>query len=147
VEVAETRSFTKAAGRLGVTTGSLSQTIRALEESLGVRLLNRTTRSVALTEAGERILTRLRPLLDDFEVVVDSANAFRDRPAGQLPLHSTARGRTLPAPSPSLSPLCRQRSERAELMPIAGLIPICVTKRSNQWRPTRVESPAVTLFD
>jgi DNA-binding transcriptional LysR family regulator len=84
VEVAEHRSFTKAAGQLGVTTGSLSQTIRALEESLGVRLLNRTTRSVALTEAGERILTRLRPLLVDFEAVVDSANDFRDRPAGQL---------------------------------------------------------------
>lgn len=84
VEVAEHRSFTKAAGQLGITTGSLSQTIRALEESLGVRLLNRTTRSVALTEAGERILTGLRPLLDDFEAVVDSANAFRDRPAGRL---------------------------------------------------------------
>jgi DNA-binding transcriptional LysR family regulator len=49
-------------------------------------LLNRTTRSVALTEAGERMLTRLRPVLDDFEAVVDSANAFRDRPAGQLRL-------------------------------------------------------------
>src|SRR5262245_212162 len=72
VEVAEHSSFTKAAGQLGVTTGSLSQTIRALEESLGVRLLNRTTRSVALTGAGERILTSLRPLLDDFEAVVDS---------------------------------------------------------------------------
>ena len=58
VEVAERGSFTKAAGQLGVTTGSLSQTIRALEESLGVRLLNRTTRSVALTEVGERIPRR-----------------------------------------------------------------------------------------
>jgi DNA-binding transcriptional LysR family regulator len=86
VEVAEHGSFTKAAAHLGVSTGSLSQTIRALEESLGVRLLNRTTRSVALTEAGGRILTRLRPLLDDFAAVVDSANAFRDRPAGRLRL-------------------------------------------------------------
>jgi DNA-binding transcriptional LysR family regulator len=84
VEVADYGSFTKAAGHLGVSTGSLSQTIRALEESLGVRLLNRTTRSVALTEAGERMLTRLRPLLDEFAAVVDSANAFRDRPAGHL---------------------------------------------------------------
>jgi DNA-binding transcriptional LysR family regulator len=84
VEVAEYGSFTKAARYLGVSTGSLSQTIRALEESLGVRLLNRTTRSVALTEAGERMLKRLRPLLDDFAAVVDSANAFRNRPAGQL---------------------------------------------------------------
>lgn len=84
VEVAEYGSFTKAARHLGVSTGSLSQTIRALEESLGVRLLNRTTRSVALTEAGERMLKRLRPLLDDFTAVVDYANAFRDRPAGHL---------------------------------------------------------------
>jgi Bacterial regulatory helix-turn-helix protein, lysR family len=86
VEVAEHGSFTKAATHLRVTKGSLSHTIRALEQSLGVRLLNRTTRSVALTEAGERMLTRLRPVLDDFEAVVDSANAFRDRPAGQLRL-------------------------------------------------------------
>jgi DNA-binding transcriptional LysR family regulator len=86
VEVAGHGSFTKAAAHLGVTTGSLSLTIRALEEGLGVRLLNRTTRSVALTEAGERMLTRLRPLLDDFATVVDSANAFRDRPVGQLRL-------------------------------------------------------------
>jgi DNA-binding transcriptional LysR family regulator len=86
VEVAGHGSFTKAAAHLGMTTGSLSLTIRALEEGLGVRLLNRTTRSVALTEAGERMLTRLRPLLDDFATVVDSANAFRDRPVGQLRL-------------------------------------------------------------
>jgi LysR family transcriptional regulator, regulator of peptidoglycan recycling len=86
VEVAEHGSFTKAAAHFGLTTGSLSLTIRALEEALGVRLLNRTTRSVALTEAGERILTRLRPLLDDFATVVDSANAFRDSPVGSLRL-------------------------------------------------------------
>jgi DNA-binding transcriptional LysR family regulator len=78
VEVAEHVSFTKAATHLGVSTGSLSHTIRALEQSLGVRLLNRTTRSVAVTEAGERKLSR------DFAAVVESANAFRDRPAGRL---------------------------------------------------------------
>src|ERR1700730_4236029 len=86
VEVVDHGSFTKAAAHLGLTTGSLSLTIRALEEGLRVRLLNRTTRSVALTEAGERMLTRLRPLLDDFATVVDSANAFRDRPVGSLRL-------------------------------------------------------------
>jgi len=94
VEVAEYGSFTKAAAHLGISTGSLSQTIRALEESLGVRLLNRTTRSVAVTEAGERMLTRLRPLFDEFAAVVDSANAFRDRPAGHLRL-------TVPPPAAS----------------------------------------------
>jgi len=84
VAVADSGSFTKAAAQLGVSTGSLSHTIRELEESLGVRLLNRTTRSVAPTDAGERLLTRLRPLLDEFEAAIDSVNAFRDRPAGQL---------------------------------------------------------------
>jgi len=84
VAVADHGSFTRAATQLGVSTGSLSHTIRELEENLGVRLLNRTTRSVAPTEAGERMLARLRPLLDEFEAAVDSVNAFRERPAGQL---------------------------------------------------------------
>jgi DNA-binding transcriptional LysR family regulator len=84
VAVADHGSFTRAATQLGVSTGSLSHTIRELEEELGVRLLNRTTRSVAPTEAGERMLARLRPLLDEFEAAVDSVNAFRERPAGQL---------------------------------------------------------------
>jgi DNA-binding transcriptional LysR family regulator len=84
VAVADCGSFTKAAAQLGLSTGSLSHSIRELEESLGVRLLNRTTRSVAPTDAGERMLMRLRPLFDEFEAAVDSVNAFRDRPAGQL---------------------------------------------------------------
>jgi DNA-binding transcriptional LysR family regulator len=94
MEVADHGSFTKAAAHLGLSTGSLSQTIRGLEEGLGVRLLNRTTRSVGLTEAGERMLTRLRPLFDEFAAVVDSANAFRDRPVGHLRL-------TVPPPAAS----------------------------------------------
>jgi DNA-binding transcriptional LysR family regulator len=100
VAVADHGSFTKAAAQLRMSTGSLSQAIRALEEGLGVRLLNRTTRSVAPTEAGEQVLMRLRPLLDDFAAVVDSVNAFRDRPAGQLRL-------TVPPPVASfvLAPL------------------------------------------
>jgi DNA-binding transcriptional LysR family regulator len=86
VEVAEQASFTKAAKRLGLSTATLSQTIRALEERLGVRLLNRTTRSVAPTDAGERLLTQIRPLLDGFHSAIESVNAFRDRPAGHLRL-------------------------------------------------------------
>src|SRR5260221_9569790 len=68
--------------------------------TLGVRLLNRTTRSVAPTAAGERRLTRMRPLLDDFDAVLDSINAFRDKPAGLLRL-------TVPPPAASfiLAPL------------------------------------------
>jgi DNA-binding transcriptional LysR family regulator len=83
-EVATLRSVARAADRLGVSRSTLSETIRGVEEKLGVRLLNRTTRSVAPTEAGERLLARLTPLLSDFKATLDSVNAFRSTPAGQL---------------------------------------------------------------
>jgi DNA-binding transcriptional LysR family regulator len=86
VTVAERRSFAKAAVQLGISRSRLSETVRALEEGLGVRLLNRTTRSVAPTAAGERLLARIRPLLDDFDAALDSINAFRDKPTGLLRL-------------------------------------------------------------
>src|SRR5580700_8173427 len=86
VAVAERSSFAKAAGQLGVSRSTLSETLRGLEEKLGVRLLNRTTRSVALTEVGERLLAELRPVLDSFEAAVESVNVFRDKPAGHLRL-------------------------------------------------------------
>ena len=92
--IAERRSFAKAAVALGVSPSTLSQTIRDLEERLGVRLLNRTTRSVAPTEAGERLLERLRPLLADFDAVIDTVRAFRDKPAGVIRL-------TVPPPAAS----------------------------------------------
>jgi DNA-binding transcriptional LysR family regulator len=86
VAVAEHASFTNAGRHLGLSTATLSQTIRALETRLGVRLLNRTTRSVVPTDAGERLLIQLRPLLDGFDAAVESVNAFRERPAGHLRL-------------------------------------------------------------
>jgi DNA-binding transcriptional LysR family regulator len=86
VEVAEQRNFAKAAAHLGIAPSTLSQTIRALEERLGVRLLNRTTRSVAPTEAGERLLGQLRPALDNVGRAVEEVNAFRDKPMGTLRL-------------------------------------------------------------
>jgi DNA-binding transcriptional LysR family regulator len=86
VAVAEESSFTKAAKRLGLSPATLSQTIRSLEDRLGVRLLNRTTRSVAPTEAGERMLRQMRPLLDGFDAALESVNAFRDKPSGHLRL-------------------------------------------------------------
>jgi DNA-binding transcriptional LysR family regulator len=86
VAVAERASFAKAARHLGVSRSTLSETIRALEEKLGVRLLNRTTRSVAPTEIGERLLGELRPALEGFEAAVESINVFRDKPAGHLRL-------------------------------------------------------------
>jgi DNA-binding transcriptional LysR family regulator len=86
VEVAEQRNFAKAAAQLGIAPSTLSQTIRALEERLGVRLLNRTTRSVAPTEAGERLLGQLRPALENVGRAVEEVNAFRDKPMGTLRL-------------------------------------------------------------
>jgi len=86
VAVAEHKSFTRAAQELGISTGTLSQSIRSLEERLGVRLLNRTTRSVSLSAVGERLLSRLRPVLDDYTAALESVNAFRDRPCGMLRL-------------------------------------------------------------
>jgi len=86
VAVADHGSFTKAAAQLGLSTSSISQSVRGLEERLGVRLLNRTTRSVSPTEAGEQMLTRLRPLLDEIDAAVDETNTFRDTPAGHLRL-------------------------------------------------------------
>jgi DNA-binding transcriptional LysR family regulator len=86
VAIAERSSFAKAAVHLGVSRSALSDTIRTLEEKLGVRLLNRTTRSVSLTELGERLFTQMRPALDGFAAAVESINAYRDKPAGQLRL-------------------------------------------------------------
>ena len=84
VAIAERASFARAATQLGVSRSSLSESLRTLEERLGVRLLNRTTRSVALTEAGERLLVQLRPLLDNFDAALESVNSFRDSPAGHV---------------------------------------------------------------
>jgi DNA-binding transcriptional LysR family regulator len=86
VAVAEHNSFTRAATQLGISTPSLSQTIRLLEEQFGVRLLDRTTRSVALTEAGEQLLAHLTPVLEGIHKALDAVNAFRDKPAGKLRL-------------------------------------------------------------
>lgn len=84
--IAEQRSFAKAAVRLGLSRSTLSQTLRALEERLGVRLLNRTTRSVSLTDAGERLLGRVRPALGELTSAVAEVRDGRDHPAGLLRL-------------------------------------------------------------
>src|SRR5467141_3002106 len=84
--VAEERSFTRAAQRLGVSTSALSHAMRGLEERFGVRLLARTTRSVAPTPAGEQLITRLRPALGDIRGAVDLIKGVRDRPAGRVRL-------------------------------------------------------------
>jgi len=82
--VAEERSFTRAAAKLSTSQSSLSHTIRRLETRLGVRLLTRTTRNVAPTEAGERLLTTLRPALETIGAQLDSLSELRDKPAGTI---------------------------------------------------------------
>jgi DNA-binding transcriptional LysR family regulator len=84
--VAEERSFTRAAKRLGVSPSAMSHAIRGLEEGIGVRLLSRTTRSVAPTDAGERLLARLRPALTDVQDALDQLSGIRDNPAGRVRL-------------------------------------------------------------
>ena len=82
--VAAERSFTRAAAKLGVSQSALSQTVRALEERLGIRLLTRTTRSVAPTEAGERLLRTAAPRLAEIQAELAALVELRDKPAGTV---------------------------------------------------------------
>ena len=84
--VAEERSFTRAAARLGLTQSTLSHATRSFEERLGVRLLTRTTRSVAPTEAGERLLRAARPGLEAIQAELAALTELRDKPAGTVRL-------------------------------------------------------------
>ena len=82
--VARERSFTRAAAKLGVSQSALSQTIRGLEERLGVRLLTRTTRSVSPTEAGQRLLTTISPSFVEIENALTALRDLREKPAGTI---------------------------------------------------------------
>lgn len=84
--VAEERSFTRAAKHLGVSPSAMSHAMRVLEERLGVRLLLRTTRSVAPTEAGEQLLARLRPALAEVDEALSRISELRNKPAGRVRL-------------------------------------------------------------
>ena len=86
--VARERSFTRAAAQLGVSQPALSLTVRTLEARLGLRLLTRTTRSVAPTEAGERLLQTIGPHFDGIEAGLVALTALRDKPAGNLRITS-----------------------------------------------------------
>jgi DNA-binding transcriptional LysR family regulator len=86
--VARYRSFTRAAAKLGVSQSALSHTIRGLEARLGLRLLARTTRSVAPTEAGERLLKTLGPRFDEIEAELAGLSELRDKPAGTIRISS-----------------------------------------------------------
>lgn len=87
--VAQTRSFTKAAGQLGVSQSALSYTLKMLEQRLGIKLLNRTTRSVSLTQEGEQLLNDIEPLITGIEQKLYNLNEFRDSPRGKLRINGT----------------------------------------------------------
>ena len=105
--IAEDRSFTKAAKRLGVSRSALSHAVRGLEERLGVRLLARTTRSVAPTEAGEQLISRSRPALGEVESVLDQIVGLRERPTGRVRLLVTPLSATMVL-APKLVPFARR---------------------------------------
>src|SRR5689334_3820402 len=82
--VARERSFTRAAAKLGVSQSALSHTVRGLEERLGLRLLSRTTRSVAPTEAGERLLRTVGPRFEEIDAELAALSELREKPAGTI---------------------------------------------------------------
>src|SRR5689334_24920060 len=82
--VARERSFTRAAAQLGLSQSALSHIVRGLETRLGLRLLTRSTRSVAPTEAGERLLLNIGPRFEEIEGELDALSALRDKPAGTI---------------------------------------------------------------
>ncbi|HVW57653.1 MAG TPA: LysR family transcriptional regulator [Rhizobiaceae bacterium] len=82
--VAEERSFTKAAAKIGITQSTLSHTVKRLETRMGVRLLARTTRSVSTTEAGEKLRQSLAPRISDIEADIAALTAYRDKPSGTV---------------------------------------------------------------
>lgn len=88
--VARTRSFRKAALERGVTGSSISQVVRNLEERLGIRLLNRTTRSVAVTEAGAQLLSRLQPAFAEVALALQEIDSFRGKPSGSVRINAPA---------------------------------------------------------
>ncbi len=100
--VARERNFTRAAAQLGVSQPALSRTIRALEARLGVRLLTRSTRSVAPTEAGERLVQTVGPHFDGIDAGLADLTAMRGKPAGSLRItrSNTRQRRSLRPPWP-----------------------------------------------
>lgn len=84
IVAAQQGSFTKAAAKLGVSTSALSHSIRKLEEQLNIKLFNRTTRSIATTEAGEQLFQNLLPLFEGIEDNLNALSTFRDTISGKL---------------------------------------------------------------
>lgn len=106
IAIAEERSFRRAAARLRLTPSTLSHSLRSLEARLGVRLLNRTTRTVAVTEAGARLLEEVAPAYRTVLAALESVNVFRDRPRGTVRLNVPRLAATLLI-SPKIAEFCR----------------------------------------
>jgi DNA-binding transcriptional LysR family regulator len=87
VAVAEALNFTRAAEKLGVSSSALSQLVRSLEERVGVRLLNRSTRSVSLTEAGDRLFQRVKPAVEELGAAIGQTSHLREQPVGLVRIH------------------------------------------------------------
>jgi len=87
VAVAEALNFTRAAEKLGVSSSALSQLVRSLEERVGVRLLNRNTRSVSLTEAGDRLFQRVKPAVEELGAAIGQTSHLREQPGGLVRIH------------------------------------------------------------
>lgn len=122
--VARHRSFRRAGAELSLSTSAVSYAIRALEERLGVGLFHRTTRSVALTEAGQRLLLRLQPALGQVHDALEEMNQFRARPAGLLRINA-ARAAVPTQLGPRLSTFLRTHPDvRLELAENDGLVDI-----------------------
>ena len=87
VAVAEALNFTRAAEKLGVSSSALSQLVRSLEERVGVRLLHRNTRSVSLTEAGDRLFQRVKPAVEELGAAMGQTSHLREQPVGLVRIH------------------------------------------------------------
>jgi DNA-binding transcriptional LysR family regulator len=122
--VATERSFTRGAARLGVSTSAVSHALRGLEERMGIRLLNRTTRSVVPTEAGERLLTTVSALVDGVEAELASLGELRDTPAGNIRITTSAHAAKTIL-EPALLPLLSAHPKlKVELSAEAGFVDI-----------------------
>jgi len=124
MSVARERNFTRAAAQLGVSQSALSRTVAALEKRMGLQLLTRTTRSVSLTEAGERLMAAIAPRFQEIEAEVESLRAMSSRPGGTVRITTT----DYAANSyvwPRLQPLLRQYPDlKIELVNDYGLADI-----------------------
>lgn len=124
VTVARARGFRDGARVVGASASGLSEAVRRLETQLGVRLLHRTTRSVAPTEAGERLLSRLGPALTEVEAALEEVGGFRDRPAGTLRLNVPLSAARLILPSILPSFLDAYPEIRLEVMTDENLVDV-----------------------